>query len=143
MAAEPQGVPECPSGTDSPQRGSGGALRASYEIPPSRRRNLLRMYGLTTEDFVALLLYQDDMCPMCLKPFRSAPTSRMPHVEHCHPTGEVHGLADHRCNELLGYYGRDPEYYERVAAFLRTPPAREALGRRHYVPGAPPREETT
>jgi hypothetical protein len=65
-------------------------------------------------------------------------------VEHDHRTFEVYGLACGRCNgDLLGVFGRDPEFYERVAAFLRTPPAREAQGRRHYVPGAPPREETT
>jgi predicted RNA methylase len=111
----------------------------TYEIPPSRRRNLARIYGLTTEDFVAMLTYQDDRCAMCLKRFSA---QRVACVEHDHRVGEVTMLACSRDNgDLLGVFGRDPAFYRRVADVLENPPAREALGRRHFVPSAPPREE--
>lgn len=128
-------------GLGGPEKGTQRALSEGYDLPAGRKRNLRRLYGLTQEDFVLLLVAQDDRCPMCLKPFRQWPVSWSPHVEHDHRTGELYGLTDMNCNDLLGRYGRDPAFYERVAEFLRNPPAREALGRRHYVPGAPPRTE--
>jgi DNA-directed RNA polymerase subunit RPC12/RpoP len=96
----------------------------------ARARHLMTTYGITCEQYDALLEAQGGRCGIC----GAKPRKIRLAVEHDHKTGEIHGLACARCNHrLLGQHGRDPEKYERLVEFLRNPPARAILGD-HRVP---------
>jgi hypothetical protein len=105
-------------------------------LSPTKRRALQRMYGLSEDDFAALLAGCNHRCPMCERRF--CPT-RPPCVDHDHASGLITGLACSRCNDwLLGRFGRDPAYYRRVADYLEHPPAARLPGARRRAPGAAP-----
>jgi hypothetical protein len=75
--------------------------------------NLMRKYGLTRENYEALLEEQSGRCGICGEPF-----AQSPHVDHDHRTGRVRGLLCRRCNRAIGFFDDDPELLERAAAWL-------------------------
>lgn len=96
-------------------------------------------YGLTPDEFHALLEAQGGVCAIC----GGTDTQRRLAVDHDHESGEVRGLLCSGCNGAkLGALKDDPvraearaEYHEerarrlRIAAeYLRNPPARVVLG---------------
>jgi recombination endonuclease VII len=97
------------------------------------RRRLAR-YGLSPEDWLEILAMTDNRCPICLKPFTAA---RPPVVDHDHG-GPTRGALCGPDNYELTMDRSDPARYERIAAYLRSPPASRLPGppRRHR--DAPP-----
>lgn len=63
-----------------------------------RVHHLMRMYGLTPEQFDAMLITQSGRCAICNDPMQS------PHVDHCHETGKVRALLCSLCNQGLGQF---------------------------------------
>lgn len=63
------------------------------------RRNNLRKYGLTPEDYDLMLTAQGAACAIC----RTRDTAPHPnfHVDHDHQTGRIRGLLCWRCNVRL------------------------------------------
>lgn len=101
-------------------------------------RNLAR-YGLTCDDYEAMLEAQGGVCAIC----GGTDQRRRLNVDHDHATGEVRGLLCSGCNGArLGRLGDSIEraetrarYYEERAAHLRRaieylthPPARAVIG---------------
>jgi DNA-directed RNA polymerase subunit RPC12/RpoP len=108
------------------------------KLTPARKATLARTYGLSVAAFEALWAYQFGRCALCGKRFT---TSRTPHVDHDHRSGIIRGLACHYCNyTVLPMLRDDPDFFARVAAYLRYPPAVTAIGE-HRVPGAPPPQQ--
>lgn len=70
-----------------------------------RRRNL-RKYGLTPEEYDALLIGQSGRCAICADPLWP---DRRTHVDHCHRTSRVRALLCHGCNVGLGAFRDDPD----------------------------------
>ena len=67
------------------------------------RDKLQREYGITLEQYLALLAAQDGVCAIC----RTAPAEKKRlHVDHCHETGRVRALLCVACNTQLGAYER-------------------------------------
>lgn len=95
-------------------------------IHRSRRNWKLRRYGLTVEDYEAMLAAQGGRCAIC----REAPDSRRRHdlaVDHCHETELVRGLLCHRCNVGLGHFNDRPNLLRAAAEYLdRTAKKRSA-----------------
>jgi hypothetical protein len=88
------------------------------EYERSRRRShLKRKYGLTPEQFDALLAAQGGVCGICRGPPTDVRGFR-PHIDHCHRTGRVRGLLCSRCNHGLGAFGDDPERLRRAIVYL-------------------------
>lgn len=93
---------------------------------------LKRKYNMSPEQYDDLLKQQGGRCAFC----RKKPRARDPRlaVDHDHRTGMVRGLLCKRCNhDLLGFFGEDPGYYQRVAKYLTYPPARMLFGAK-FVP---------
>jgi hypothetical protein len=90
----------------------------------ARTRNMLRLYGLTREDYEAMLEAQDGHCACC--PATSS-DGRLLDVDHDHLTGLNRGLLCRSCNIILGHVSDDPVHLERLAEYLRanTVPASE------------------
>ncbi len=58
------------------------------------------LYGITSEQFAAMLESQNGRCAICKT---SEPSGKGNwHVDHCHSSGKVRGLLCHFCNLMLG-----------------------------------------
>lgn len=84
-------------------------------------------YGLTREDYFALLEYQGGTCAIC-KVARGV--AKRLSVDHRHSNGTVSGLLCGSCNNLLGRGRDDPEFFRRAADYLEDPPAVHVIGER-------------
>lgn len=66
-------------------------------IKRSKNYRLLKHYGLTLEQYNAMLSSQNNMCFIC-----QVPSPRPLAVDHNHITGKVRGLLCDNCNRALG-----------------------------------------
>ena len=74
-----------------------------------------RMYGISNEDYQALLDAQGGVCAICHNPCVSG--KRLA-VDHNHETGVVRGLLCTRCNPGIGYFQDDLALMHRAMAYL-------------------------
>lgn len=82
--------------------------------------NLRKNYGLTVEEYEALLDEQGGLCAICQRPERAqraGRTMRLP-VDHDHTTGRIRGLLCHSCNRAIGLLQDDPALLVRAADYL-------------------------
>lgn len=68
-----------------------------------RQKTLVR-YGLTLQQYAAMLSQQNGVCAICRKP---PPPDKNLAVDHCHAGGHVRGLLCTNCNTALGLLGDD------------------------------------
>ena len=74
----------------------------------------LRRYGITLDDYNALLKKQGGTCAIC----KTAPTRKKLFIDHDHKDGRVRGLLCSRCNLLLGYHECAKEMVEEFEQYL-------------------------
>ena len=81
------------------------AHRRGYQIK--------RRYGLSYDDWQAMLKRQNGHCKICDKKMglTKAGNTNL-HVDHCHTTGKVRGLLCARCNMLIGFM-EQPDWLKR------------------------------
>lgn len=85
----------------------------------ARRSTLVRMYGITVEDFSAMFKQQHGICPVCgssMKEFGRG--SNFACVDHDHTTGKIRGLLHQKCNVGLGHFNDDPVLLRKAANYL-------------------------
>jgi hypothetical protein len=83
-----------------------------------RQGNLRRLYGLSIEQYDALLASQGGGCAICGERGDGGRWRRRLHVDHDHRTGKVRGLLCHGCNVGVGHFDDSPELMQRAAAYL-------------------------
>lgn len=66
-----------------------------------RDYSLRNRYGITSEDYLNILIKQDYKCAICERD--SKQMTYLLHTDHCHNTGVVRGLLCAPCNVYLGY----------------------------------------
>lgn len=76
---------------------------------------LRRKFGITLDDYAAMLEAQDGGCAICGRP---EPEGGSLHVDHDHETGAVRGLLCFRCNGALGQLDEDPDRLAVAIAYL-------------------------
>jgi len=69
-----------------------------------RDARLRRVFGLSSDDYTAMLADQGGGCALC---GRTPPPGRSLHVDHNHETGVVRGLLCFRCNAGIGQFRED------------------------------------
>lgn len=69
-------------------------------------------YGLTEEQFQAILLIQNGRCAICRE------VMTVPHVDHNHETKEVRGLLCLLCNAGIGKLKDDPNLLRLAVKYL-------------------------
>lgn len=81
-----------------------------------RKQNLKQNYGITVEDYEAMLESQDYKCPICEVDFNEHP--RRPHVDHDHATGQVRAVLCDNCNSGIGHMKDNADNLKRAIAYL-------------------------
>ena len=83
---------------------------------PHRRRHaeLKARYGLTPDQYDAMLVSQNNACAVCKCEF-----IKTPHVDHCHDSGKVRGLLCFNCNRAIGHFQNDPSIMVNAIKYLR------------------------
>lgn len=99
----------------------------------ARERRLQTLYGMTVADYDALLLFQAGTCAICDKP----PGKTRLAVDHDHATRWTRGLLCFVCNNKRVGRERAPEIFERVADYLRNPPAGQVFDVPRVAPVKP------
>ena len=79
-----------------------------------RRSTLKRRYGITSEEFDALLAAQGGGCAVCLAQNGSW------HVDHDHEDGHMRGILCARCNRSIGAFEDDESLLRQAAEYLAT-----------------------
>lgn len=92
--------------------------------PTARDRRLMILYGITEEEYNAILEYQDGGCFIC----RRSPGEQKLAVDHDHVTGTVRGLLCWECNGALKKLRDVADRGWRAYAYLTSAPAALALG---------------
>lgn len=89
----------------------------------TRKGNLKWKFGITIEQYEAMLAGQDGLCALCHQHERTK--AKRLAVDHCHATGLVRELLCGPCNVVLGYI-ENPEWFGRAQAYLQKHRARGA-----------------
>ena len=91
-----------------------------------RKSYLKRKYGLTIEQYDAMLAAQGGGCCICGRPPRDDISL---HVDHDHSTGKVRGILCFCCNNALADFQEDAQLLQEAVAYLtaHTPAAQEEI----------------
>ncbi len=93
--------------------------RARRLEPEVKRRerasHLMRKYGMTIEQYDAMLESQGGGCFICGRPPREDISL---HVDHDHSTGKVRGILCFCCNNALADFQEDPELLRKAASYV-------------------------
>lgn len=88
------------------------------EDPDYRRRyHYKTKFGLSLEEYDEMWEAQGKTCAICS--IEKKPHQRAFAVDHDHETGEIFGILCVMCNHKLIADIRDPEIYDKAAAYLR------------------------
>jgi hypothetical protein len=87
-----------------------------------RRSNLKRSFGITVEEYEALLVSQKGGCAICGRTNEQevARSGRRMPVDHCHQTGRIRGILCGNCNKGLGKFKDDPTRLYAAIDYLNT-----------------------
>lgn len=88
-----------------------------------RTKYVCKTYGLTPEQYAALLADCGNLCHICGE---NRTTQRLA-VDHCHDSLEVRGLICKRCNSAIGLADESADRLARMIEYLNDPPARKVL----------------
>lgn len=83
-----------------------------------RNRYLTRTYGITENEYNAMLLTQDNACLLCKTEFSAEWGPDAPVVDHCHTHGHVRGILCNECNRGLGYFHDNKETLMNAIKYL-------------------------
>lgn len=77
-------------------------------------------YGLTVEQWQAMVDAQGNRCAICGSPPvpGSGPATKRLHVDHDHRTGKNRALLCNACNRALGYFRDDRDRLLAAARYL-------------------------
>lgn len=76
-------------------------------------RHILSTYGLTPEQYQAMLQSQGGRCKICGRTEKTRLA-----VDHCHKTGKVRGLLCTKCNSALGLFGDNVAIFQSAINYL-------------------------
>jgi len=78
---------------------------------------MLRTYGLTRDQYEAMLDAQGGVCALCKRPARKIGGFILD-VDHDHVTGKVRSLLCRLCNIGIGHFHEDPTLLRAAAEYL-------------------------
>lgn len=84
----------------------------------ARERSLKHRYGITTEEYSAMLARQGGHCALCDRTPASERHGRL-NVDHCHDTGRIRGLLCTVHNSALAAFGDNEDGLIRAVAYIK------------------------
>ncbi len=89
----------------------------------SRRKwHFKKLYGITVEEYDALLARQGGVCAICGQgePNAHGRTGKQfkLSVDHCHDSGRIRGLLCQKCNRAIGLLGDDVNLLHKAIDYL-------------------------
>jgi hypothetical protein len=90
--------------------------RGNYDRLKQKSSRLLRVYGISMEEYNLMKEKQNGKCAICH--IDEKELDRELAVDHCHTTGVVRGLLCSKCNLLLGQIQDNKETVKRMLAYL-------------------------
>jgi hypothetical protein len=84
-----------------------------------RKCCLRRDYGITLEEYDAMLLAQNGCCYICKRHWSSFKKSLA--VDHCHVSGKVRKLLCAKCNTAVGWYEKFAKTAETYLSEFKEP----------------------
>ena len=93
----------------------------SEEKRIARRRETLRQYGMTLEDYDRMLEEQNGVCAICCEPEVQITKGTVPRlaVDHDDETGRVRGLLCAQCNQGIGKFKHRCDLLFRAISYLK------------------------
>lgn len=97
--------------------------QAQYDTPRKQQdRSLRKNYGITVDQYEAMLAAQGGVCAVCGRPETHRHTRGQDRpcylaVDHDHATGEVRALLCYQCNVSLGALQEDPARIRALLAY--------------------------
>lgn len=80
-------------------------------------KSIERNYGITADQYWAMLEAQDGVCLICGGTNDGARGEKL-YVDHCHDTGKVRGLLCRGCNHGLGHFRDSVDFLMSACAYL-------------------------
>lgn len=103
---------------------------------------VLTIYGITLAEWDAIFEAQGGGCGICGRKPRKGETFHLDHEHTKGQAGPVRGILCPYCNTRLIGRLKDHTKAQRMADYLRDPPATKALGRQVIAPGRPKKTRT-
>jgi len=99
------------------------ATRKEYTQSPRgkevrRKAHIKFLYDVSPEQYQELLVKQNYVCALCLKP--EAIVGNVLCIDHNHVTGKVRGLLCRMCNSALGKFKDDKDILKRAVEYLEN-----------------------
>lgn len=95
--------------------------KAYYNKPENKRKYKSQMlkqtYGITIEEYEALLEKQNNVCAICKQPELTVRNKNLA-VDHCHKSGKIRGLLCSHCNRAIGLMKDDYKILREAANYL-------------------------
>lgn len=79
---------------------------------------LVRIFGITLEEKIQMLIMQDSKCKICGKILDIENYSKEVHLDHNHETNKIRGLLCSHCNVGLGAFKDNPEFLYNTINYL-------------------------
>lgn len=88
----------------------------------TKARELKKSYNITLDQYLKMLLEQDNKCAICKRPekaihFQTKEVRRLA-VDHCHKTGSVRDLLCSSCNRGIGSFEDNIEFLTKAIEYL-------------------------
>lgn len=83
-----------------------------------RSYNRKRAYGVTQEQYDAMVAEQDGKCAICGREPSGKGKSAVLHIDHCHETGRIRKLLCTNCNCGIGFFRDDPVLVRKALKYL-------------------------
>jgi hypothetical protein len=80
-------------------------------------KHLEGSYGITVDDYNAILTVQNHKCAGCGIEATKAPRNKL-YVDHCHKTNKIRGLLCQHCNTALGMVKDNPDTLLNLMSYL-------------------------
>lgn len=88
-----------------------------YDPAYNRNHKLKKTYGITSEEYDAMLEAQGGACAIC-GGTEGMSLDRHMAVDHCHATGKVRGILCSHCNRGLGFFKDNIETLKAAIKYL-------------------------
>jgi len=87
---------------------------------PFKFNKIKQIYGISREEFEALICIQDFRCAICRKEIDPTVNSKKSKalIDHNHKSGKIRGIVCINCNSILGYCKEDPKILLEAIRYL-------------------------